>query len=117
MLEIIVVIALGRKLGEMAEQRGHGKGWIALVLLWFVGELLGGIVGFLVMGDEGLAPYLFALVGAALGGGAAYAIVANLAPKPGSMLDMDGGSEVYSHADPNNPYSPSGFGQNNNGPS
>lgn len=117
MLEIIAVIFLGKKLAEMAQARGHGKGWAALVLLWFVGEVIGAVIGFAVVGD-GAAPYVFALIGAAIGGGVAYLIVKNLSPLPGSLEAGDG--EVYGHADPNNPYSPPGYGNgpggNPNGP-
>jgi len=110
MLEIVIVIVLGRKLAEMAQERGHGRGWAALVLLWFVGEFLGGFVGYFVAG-EGLGVYGLAILGAALGAGAAYAIVANLSPQPGSLLGDSPADEMYGHADRNNPYSPSGFGQ------
>ncbi|MCA9682226.1 MAG: hypothetical protein KC457_08525 [Myxococcales bacterium] len=110
MLEIVIVIVLGRKLAEMAQERGHGRGWAALVLLWFVGEFLGAFVGALAVGD-GIALYACALLGAALGGAASYLIVSNLSPQPGSLLGDNPADEMYGHADRNNPYSPSGFGQ------
>jgi ribose/xylose/arabinose/galactoside ABC-type transport system permease subunit len=112
MIEIIVLIVLGRKLGDMAQERGRSKGWGALVLLWVLGELIGAVIGFAVTSDE-VAPYLFALVGAGIGAGVAYLIVKNLSPLPGSLAA--GGGEVYGHADPNNPYSPPGYGGGNQG--
>lgn len=114
MIEIFVVIALCKKLAEMAQERGHGRGWAALgALFWIAGEVIGGVIGYMVGGGETFAMYGLALLGAGLGALASWLIVSNLTPRPGSMLGDATGvtGETYSHADRNNPYSPSGFGQ------
>ncbi|NJK33210.1 MAG: hypothetical protein HC927_12840 [Deltaproteobacteria bacterium] len=111
MLEIIVLVIFAKKLAEIAQNKGQSRGWAALgVAGWIVGEILGGVIGFIVLGD-GFGPYMFALLGAALGAGVAYMIVNNLSAAPGSLEAELGDPNVYSHADPNNIYSPPGYGK------
>ena len=114
MIEIIIIIVLARKLAEVADSKGRSKGWAALGPgLWILGEIIGAVVGLIISGDQGAGMYVFALVGAAVGAGVAWAIVNNLsATQDAYMMDNSmpyGGG--YGHADPNNPYSPPGYGQ------
>jgi hypothetical protein len=86
MLEIILLIFLTRRVGEIVRSKGRNAGWfqVLTVALWIGGELAGGIVGAIVgvMTDSGaLFAYLFALVGAAIGAGASILIARNVAAK------------------------------------
>ena len=74
MLEILFLVYLCRQLGQTLRAKGRSAGWyqFLLVVLWFGGELFGGIVS-LLLGIDGLGMYLGALLGAA--GGAAIAFV------------------------------------------
>lgn len=80
MLEILALVYLTRKIGRMVEEKGRKRGWYKAltVLLWFGGEIFGGIAGAILLGGEEAAFYLFALLGAAAGAGTAYLIAANL---------------------------------------
>lgn len=86
MLEIILLIALTRHVGETVKMKGRKSGWYKLmtVLLWIGGEVAGAIVGGVaaaVSGSGGmLFVYLFALVGAAIGAGAAILIARGVSP-------------------------------------
>jgi hypothetical protein len=89
MIEILVLLRLSRKIGETVWSKGHKKFAYQLLLwvLWFGGEIMGGITGAIVSmglheGDEpspGLI-YLFALAGAVIGALTAFAIANNLKP-------------------------------------
>lgn len=77
MLEILLLIALTKKVGGVLEAKGRKGGWfkVLTVLLWFGGEILGGILGGVVgeLSGYGLAvAYPLALLGAAAGALAAY---------------------------------------------
>jgi hypothetical protein len=99
MLEILVLFWLGRDIGRMAESKGRSKaGYIVmLVVCWFIGELLGAMVGAvlapkgLVYADFNLGAYLCALGGAALGGVTAYMIAR-------SVSDLSPGAHRRAHA-------------------
>jgi hypothetical protein len=85
MLEIILLIHLTRRIGHILEQKGRKSGWYKLltVLLWFVGELIGGIIGAVIAEIGGLNQaiiYLVALLGAAAGAGAAFVIAKAVSP-------------------------------------
>jgi hypothetical protein len=84
MLEILALIYLSRKNGGIAEKKGHKPGRYKLltVLLWFGGELLGGILGGILAGGDGGPVYLLALVGAVVGAGVSRLIVNSLSPVP-----------------------------------
>jgi hypothetical protein len=110
MLEIIGIIVFCKHLAGVATGKGRSKGWAALgVLFWVLGEIIGGVIGFAVAGD-GFAPYIFALMGAAVGAAIAWVIVSNLSAMQDSMEGM-ADEHTYSHADAGNPYSPPGFGR------
>lgn len=89
MLEILLLVALCRKIGEAARAKGRSAGGYQLMLVafWFGGEigvaLLGAVVSYLVLGpqdEDGLLcfMYVLALVGAAVGALLAFQIVARL---------------------------------------
>jgi hypothetical protein len=84
MLEIFLLIYLSRQIGNIAREKGHSVGLYKFltVVFWIFFEVLGAIVGILILG-EGLGMYLFALIGAVLGYGLLYLIVNNLADKSG----------------------------------
>ncbi|MCP3100239.1 hypothetical protein LZ198_15320 [Myxococcus sp. K15C18031901] len=74
MLEIAAVIALFKKLAELAQQRQRGRGWAALgVAFWFFGELTGSVMGSLF--ELGFGAYLLGIAVAGTGAFMAYAIV------------------------------------------
>lgn len=85
MLEIILLIALTRRIGHILEQKGRKTGWYKLltVVLWFGGEIVGGIIGGVVVAVTGVSElliYLIALIGAAVGAGAAFLIAKAVTP-------------------------------------
>jgi hypothetical protein len=85
MLEIILLITLTRRIGHILEQKGRKSGWYKLltVLLWFGGEIIGGIIGAVIAEIGGLNQaliYLIALMGAAAGAGAAFLIAKAVSP-------------------------------------
>jgi hypothetical protein len=84
MLEIILLITLTRRIGDILEQKGRKSGWYKLltVLLWFGGEIIGGIIGLIFVGLSGLNEaliYVVALIGAVVGASAAF-IIAKAVP-------------------------------------
>jgi hypothetical protein len=85
MLEIIILIFLTRKVGEIVQAKGRRTGWYKLmtVVLWIGGEVMGAIVGGIVgaLTDSGMVfAYLFALAGAAAGAGLSIIIARSLSP-------------------------------------
>jgi hypothetical protein len=79
MLEILLLYALGKNIAEKAENQGRGGALfvIILIVLWFLGEIVGAFVGMIVTGEK-LYAYLFALIGAAVGAVLAYTFLAVL---------------------------------------
>jgi hypothetical protein len=77
MLEILLLYALGKNIAEKAEDQGKGGVLfvILLVVLWFLGEIVGAAVGMIVTGDK-LYAYLYGIGGAAVGAILAYTILA-----------------------------------------
>lgn len=89
MLEILILIMLGRNIAAKARAKGRSGGWFVVLLLglWFGGELFGGIaagvVAMVAMGEAEppfLPCYLGALVGAAVGAVIAFVIVNSVSP-------------------------------------
>jgi hypothetical protein len=90
MLEIILLIVMGKRLGTILRAKGRRPGGyqFLMVIFWFGGEILGAVVGagiaFLTHPDVEelpLAPiYLMALVGAILGMVSIFAIAKALRP-------------------------------------
>ena len=81
MIEILLLVALARKIGKICEEKGRkAGGFKALtVALWFGGEIFGAVIA-VASGVEELAVYLFALIGAAVGAGISVLIAVNLKP-------------------------------------
>jgi hypothetical protein len=113
MLEIIFLIWFARKLASIAKGKGRSGGWGGLgVGLWFGGEILGFIVGTMT-GAEGAGAYGFAILFAAIGAVASYAIVNSLA----SLMPEEGETRAFGEhqavfpvdappQDLSNPYTP-----------
>ncbi len=85
MLEIILLIRLTRRIGEMLKAKGRKSGWFKFltVVLWFGGEFIGGLIGGVIAALNGwsnILAYLIALIGAAIGAGTAYFIARSLPP-------------------------------------
>lgn len=90
MLEILLIIAISKKISAMMTQKGRSPtGYVVIfVFLWFGGEILGGILGAIASilidpramdGDQFMCgAYIFALIGAAIGGTIGY-LIANSA--------------------------------------
>ena len=87
MLEIIAIILLSKKNGQLATKKGLKSGtWILYsVLCWIGFELVGGMIGILAFGQENIFPaYLLALGSAVL---SYFFIRAVLNKKPDVMDD------------------------------
>jgi hypothetical protein len=81
MLEILAIIALCKKLAAIAKEKGRSQGWAALgALFWFMGEVVGFVVGE-IMG-LGLGGYLVAIAFACIGAFVAHTIVKALPEAP-----------------------------------
>ncbi len=85
MLEIFALIFLTRRVGEIVSAKGRKAGWYKLmtVLLWFGCEVGGAILGGIIVGLSGASEgfiYLLALIGAAVGAGAAFLIAKSVPP-------------------------------------
>ncbi len=91
MLEIILIVIISKKIAaQLAEKGRSAAGYIVLfVFLWIGGEIIGAIVGTIITvvqnpnapeaGFNFLA-YIFALLGAALGGTIGYLIASSVPP-------------------------------------
>ena len=85
MLEILLVVALCKKIGATVARKGRRRGWyqFMLVAFWIMGEIAGAIVGAVVdsiasqhdPNGIGFMAYLLALAGAGVGAGIAFLIV------------------------------------------
>ena len=92
MLEIIALVLLTRRVGDIVKQKNRKSGWYKLmtVLLWFGCEVIGAVVGGIIVGLTGWPDaviYLIALAGAAAGACVAYVVaktVPPLAPEMGT---------------------------------
>ena len=83
MLEILLLVYLCRQLGQTLRAKGRSAAWyqFLLVVLWFGGELFGGVVA-LILGIDGIGMYLGALLGAAGGAAIGFVIAHSLPPVP-----------------------------------
>jgi hypothetical protein len=93
MLEIILLIFLSRKIGDICANKGRSGTWfkVMLVAFWFLGEIVGAFTGAIV-GGEGPLVYLFALIGAAAGAGITFLIVSSLKPTENAYMFSGDGS-------------------------
>ena len=85
MIEIIMLIFLTRRVGEIVSAKGRKAGWYKFMTvgLWFGCELFGALIGGIIVGVSGGSEgfiYLFALVGAVCGAGASYLIAKSVPP-------------------------------------
>jgi hypothetical protein len=85
MLEIILLIFLTRRIGEIVEEKGRKTIWfkVLTVALWIGGEITGAIIGAIVAAVSGVSDiliYVFALLGAAVGAGIAFIIAKSVSP-------------------------------------
>ena len=89
MLEILLIVFMCRRIGTIMRQKGRRPVWfqIALVLLWFGGEIGGGLAAAVFQAMTGPAGsgggmqiYLCALLGAGTGAGMAFLIAKSAAP-------------------------------------
>jgi hypothetical protein len=82
MLEILLLVYLCRKLGEMLRAKGRSAGWFQFLLAvaWFAGEFMGAVLLAILAGMGGAALYLGALLGAAAGVTAVFIVAHSLAP-------------------------------------
>lgn len=85
MLEILLLIGLTKKIGNILHAKGRPSGWFKLltVVLWIGGELLGAIIGGVIgeISELGLVvAYPLALIGAVLGALVAYLIAQSVRP-------------------------------------
>lgn len=92
MLEIIILFRLAKRIGAIVTEKGRKKGGyqLLLVVLWFGGEIFGGIVGGVLAafvaeseGSGQLLAYGFALAGAIVGAVIAFQIAKHLEPLNG----------------------------------
>ena len=91
MLEIIALIYLTRRVGEIAREKGRKAGWFKLmtVVLWFGCEIGGAVVGGIVTAIAGWPEaviYVLALVGAAAGAGLSFLIVKALPVRDAALM-------------------------------
>ena len=92
MLEIIFIIMLSRRIGEIVKKKGlkPAKYVTIMIILWIVLEVTGSVIGGLFF--EGPAIYLFAIIGAAIGGYSGFSIANNARanyPDFSEVLDSD----------------------------
>jgi hypothetical protein len=82
MLEILLLVYLCRKVGEMMRAKGRSAGWMQVLLVvgWFAGEFMGAVLGVVLAGLDGAPMYLGALLGAAAGATAVFVVAKSLAP-------------------------------------
>lgn len=91
MLEILLLWFLWTRIGRIVEPKGYkplGFG-LLLISLWFIGEILGGMIGLALFQGDYWGAYAVGLVGAGLGAGIAFFVatrmrsLVNLPPPPG----------------------------------
>jgi hypothetical protein len=89
MLEIILVWSISKKIAAMMKEKGRSAaGYVILfIALWFGGEIIGGVIGFMIslannpnamQQDFNFVAYGIGLLGAVIGGVTGYAIAASM---------------------------------------
>lgn len=108
MLEILLLVYLGKQLGQTLRAKGRSAGWfqVLLVVLWIGGELAGAVTVMLLTadgsGEVNAAAYVGALVGAACGAAVVFIIARSLPP----VEHMRTGAFPVIPVTPSGPYSP-----------
>ena len=89
MLEIIALIFLTKKMGALAERKGLKPGtWkLYTVLCWFGAEIIGVILGFVMMGEENML--VAVILGFAFAVSSYFILKAYLSKRPDVMDDED----------------------------
>lgn len=93
MLEIIVVFLLARRIGNIAEKKGHKKrpNIIFFVVMWIAGEIIGGLLGAFLAKGHLFTTYAMALLGAVVGAIIAFRVVNALDDRSDSnIITIDG---------------------------
>jgi hypothetical protein len=92
MLEIIMLIILSKRIGNIAESKGlQGGAYKALLVgLWIVGEILGIVAYAALDGDSTLFLLMMSFAGAGIGGAIAFAVANNAKP----VIDEDAWFEL-----------------------
>jgi membrane protein DedA with SNARE-associated domain len=90
LLEIILLIGLTRKVGEILRAKGRRPGWFQFltVVLWIGGELVGAVIGAIIamtIKADAWVAYPFALLGAILGAVIAYVLARSVSAAPTSF--------------------------------
>jgi hypothetical protein len=104
MLEILVLVALTRRIGRIIESKGLEATkykWMA-VGLWFGGETVGAILGGITTsGSDSMLclTYLSALIGAALGAIIAIAIARSVKPAPYTDAELLAQARAFAEAE------------------
>jgi hypothetical protein len=97
MLEIIALIFLTKKIGALAEQKGLKPGtWkLYTVLCWFGCEILGAIIGVVILGGDNII--LGVLLGLGCAVGSYFVLKANLNKRPDvdDEINKIGVSDLY----------------------
>jgi hypothetical protein len=95
MLEIIALLVLCGLIGDMARRRERTPSVFQamLVLLWFGGEIAGGVLGYVLAVSSGQAPNLLliyggALAGAVCGAASAFVLAKSYGPLNGEWKDL-----------------------------
>ena len=92
MLEIIALIALVGKIGDMARRRGRSPALLGLLLIvcWFGGEVAGAVLGYKLSAGRPnmLLIYGLALAGAGVGVGIAFLVARSLSPVDGVWREL-----------------------------
>ncbi len=88
MLEIIVLIFLTKRIGEIAVQKGLPAGWwkFYAVLGWVGGEIIGVVLGIMLFDTDSIFPAFLIGIGGAITG---YHIVKTILQKKPDELGSD----------------------------
>lgn len=88
MLEIIALIFLARKIGDLAYEKGQptGKWKLFLVLAWIGFEVLGAMVGIMLFGSDNLIGLAMFAIACAFGG---YLLVRSILMKMPDNFDSE----------------------------
>lgn len=99
MIELIMLLILGKKIGEVAADRGYqakqGRYRWLLVISWFGGEIIGILAGF-IFSHNFFIYYPLGLVGAGIGAWIAFAAVTRLPIQESRKTKTDGGDLSWS---------------------